>query len=311
LLEEDPRSNSISQSSGRRDVIFDSFPQNIKDIIAMLRVVIDQLDSDFKQAKDLILEIARQLDERELCERNQISRTVKKILKDKIQEGKVTEKWIEECLAPEYKRQYTKSELSSFSKQQSKQQIIEVSAEVKQVSQEQQDDDKVIDRSAEVQPSNEIDFTNKLNPQNTIPVPGDELEAVKEIDDTVTAEQVLKIDDQNPSIMPALSDLEYGCLKASIQEHGLHFPIVVNQDGDILDGHHRNKACRELGIKPTMIVRQFENRLQEKKFIIEVNLNRRHLNDFQRVESQIKLESIASELAKERLSDPGKIGVEK
>jgi hypothetical protein len=48
---------------------FDSLPQEIKDIITMLRVVIDQLGSDFKQAKDLILEIARRLDEEGLCER--------------------------------------------------------------------------------------------------------------------------------------------------------------------------------------------------------------------------------------------------
>ena len=87
----------------------------------------------------------------ELCERNQISRTIKKILKDKIKEGKVTEKWIEECLPPEYKRHYTKSEVSSLSKQRPKQQIIEVSTEGKQVSAEQQDDDKVIDRSTEGQ----------------------------------------------------------------------------------------------------------------------------------------------------------------
>ena len=100
-------------------------------------------------------------------------------------------------------------------------------------------------------------------------------------------------------------------LKSSIQEQGQPFPIVVNQDGVILDGHQRNKVCRELGIKPTIIVRQFENRLQEKKFTIEVNLNRRHLNEFQRIELQIKLESIESEIAKERMSDPGKIGAEK
>jgi hypothetical protein len=72
---------------------------------------------------------------------NEISRTIKKILKDKIKEGKVTEKWIEECLAPEYKRQYTKSEPISLSKQQPKQQIIEVSTEGKQVSPEQENDD--------------------------------------------------------------------------------------------------------------------------------------------------------------------------
>ena len=274
----------------------------------MLRVVVDQIDSDFKQARELILEIARQLDERKLCERNQISRTIKKILKDKIKEGKVTEKWIEECLAPEYKRQYTKSEPSSLSKQQPKQQMIKVSTEGKQVSAEQQDDDKVIDRSTEGHTSNKSESANKLKQQNVIPPAAGELEAVKENDDTVTAGQVLTIDDEYDTLMPAMSDLEYGSLKSSIQEHGQSFPIVVNQDGVILDGHYRDKACYELGIKPSVLVRQFENRLQEKKFIVESNLNRRHLNEFQRIELEIKLESIESELAKERQSDPDKIG---
>lgn len=50
----------------------DSFPQRIKSIISSLRVVIDQIDSDFKQAKELILEIARRLDEEKLCERSNI-----------------------------------------------------------------------------------------------------------------------------------------------------------------------------------------------------------------------------------------------
>ena len=86
----------------------DSFPQYIKSIISSLRVVIDQIDSDFKQARELILEIAKRLDEGRLCERSQISRILKKNLRDKIQEGKVTEKWIEECLPREYKRTYVK-----------------------------------------------------------------------------------------------------------------------------------------------------------------------------------------------------------
>jgi hypothetical protein len=85
-------------SVSKDNTIFDSFPQNIKSIIVSLRVVVDQIASDFKQASELILEIAKRLDEGKLCERNHISITVKEILKDKIQEGKVTEKWIEECL---------------------------------------------------------------------------------------------------------------------------------------------------------------------------------------------------------------------
>ena len=192
-----------------------------------------------------------------------------------------------------------------------KQQIIEVSTEGEQVSPEQQDDDKVIDRSTEGQPSNKMEHANKLKQQNVIPTTADDLQAVKENNDTVTADSVLTINDEYASIMPALYDLEYGSLKSSIQEHGQSFPIVVNQDGVILDGHHRYKACQELGIKPSVLVRQFENRLQERKFIIEVNHSRRHLNEFQRIELQIKLESIESEIAKERMSDPGKIGAEK
>jgi ParB-like chromosome segregation protein Spo0J len=120
----------------------------------------------------------------------------------------------------------------------------------------------------------------------------------------------LRVNEESASLTPLMSDLEYESLKSSIHEHGQLFPIVVNQDGVILDGHQRNKACQELGIKPSVLVKQFENRLQEKKFIIEVNRSRRHLNEFQRCELQIKLESIESEL-EERMSDPGKMGAEK
>lgn len=182
-----------------------------------------------------------------------------------------------------------------------KQQIIEVSTEGEQVSPEQQADDNVIDRSTEGEPCT-MQHANKLKQQDDIPTTANDVEAVKENEETVTAEPVLTINNEYASIMPALYDLEYGSLKSSIQVHGQPFPTVVNQDGVILDGHHRYKACHELGIKPSVLVRQFENRLQERKFIIEVNHSRRHLNEFQRIELQIKLESIESEIAKERMS---------
>ena len=146
---------------------FCTFPQTVKSIIASLRILIDQLDSDFKQARELILEIAKRLDEGGLCERNQISRTIKKILIDKIQEGKITEKWIEECLSPEYKRQYTKSEHSSLSKQSPTRQLIEVSTAGNQILPEQQDD-KNIDRPIERQPSNKMESADKLKHQRVI-----------------------------------------------------------------------------------------------------------------------------------------------
>lgn len=88
----------------------------VESIILELKEVIDRFDYNFRKAKDLILELARTLDESERCERTQISRKIKEILKDKINEGKITAKWIHECLPSEYKREYSKRELSSLSK---------------------------------------------------------------------------------------------------------------------------------------------------------------------------------------------------
>ena len=88
----------------------------IETIVTKLRLVIDELGRNFTNAKNLILELARLLDETQRCEQCQISRKIKQMLKDKINEGKITGKWIEECLHQEYKRKYAKSELSSLSR---------------------------------------------------------------------------------------------------------------------------------------------------------------------------------------------------
>jgi hypothetical protein len=90
---------------------------SIEVTIAKLRVIIDQLGMHFDKTKNLISELARQLDEAKQCKQSQICRKIKDLLEDKIKEGKISEKWIEECLPQEYKRKYTKSEVSSLSKQ--------------------------------------------------------------------------------------------------------------------------------------------------------------------------------------------------
>ena len=78
----------------------------IETIVTKLRLVIDERGRNFTNAKNLILELARLLDETQRCEQCQISRKIKQMLKDKINEGKITGKWIEECLPQEYKRKY-------------------------------------------------------------------------------------------------------------------------------------------------------------------------------------------------------------
>ena len=47
-----------------------------------------------------------------------------------------------------------------------------------------------------------------------------------------------------------LTPCEYTILRNSMQMVGQRIPIIADKDGNIIDGHHRFKICRELGIEP-------------------------------------------------------------
>jgi ParB-like chromosome segregation protein Spo0J len=120
---------------------------------------------------------------------------------------------------------------------------------------------------------------------------------------------MIKINQEYSSLVPQLSEEEYESLKQSIKENGLWFPIVVNKDGVILDGHHRYKACQELGIKEpykTVTKEDFPDKPHEKMFVIDCNLTRRHLNNFQRTELALISKSILEEIVKQNESHGGK-----
>src|SRR5271169_152897 len=110
----------------------------------------------------------------------------------------------------------------------------------------------------------------------------------------------LRLNPEYEKLLPKMSEEEFAELKASIQEEGQHYPIIVNEDLEVLDGHHRFRACTELGIEPDFEVRKFDDKLLEKKFVIEANLRRRHLNNFQLVELAVPLLEIEKALAKKR-----------
>jgi ParB-like chromosome segregation protein Spo0J len=112
----------------------------------------------------------------------------------------------------------------------------------------------------------------------------------------------LHINPEYDKMLPRMSEEEFQELKKSIESEGQHYPIIVNQDLEVLDGHHRYRACVELGIDPDFEVKQFDDKLLEKKFVIEANLRRRHLNNFQLVELAVPLLAIEKALAKKRKS---------
>lgn len=84
-------------------------------------------------------------------------------------------------------------------------------------------------------------------------------------------------------VMPNLTGEEYAELKEDIRQRGVMVPIEFDEQGNVLDGHHRLKVCDELGIKeyPRVIragLTEEEKRLHARK----LNMARRHLTREQR-----------------------------
>jgi ParB-like chromosome segregation protein Spo0J len=126
---------------------------------------------------------------------------------------------------------------------------------------------------------------------------------------TSSSNPQVKINPEYASLVSELSVEEYKSLKQSIKkENGLYVPIIVNQNGIILDGHHRYKACQELGIEPKTLVREFKDKLDEQLFVIDCNLIRRQLNNFQRTELALKSKPILEAIVKRNESLGGKGG---
>lgn len=107
----------------------------------------------------------------------------------------------------------------------------------------------------------------------------------------------IRINNKYSSLVPELKREGYESLKESIKQDGQWVPLIVNQDGVLLDGHHRYKVCQELGIKPHYIVKEFKDEFYEKLFVIDCNIKRRQLNNFQRVKLALKSKSIKEEIA--------------
>ena len=90
--------------------------------------------------------------------------------------------------------------------------------------------------------------------------------------------------------MPELTPIEYEALKADIQESGVLVPVEVDENGEILDGHHRVRAWQELradGVElPTYpkMVRQGMTEEQKRNHARKLNIMRRHLDAAQRAE---------------------------
>jgi ParB-like chromosome segregation protein Spo0J len=78
-------------------------------------------------------------------------------------------------------------------------------------------------------------------------------------------------------IMPDLSEEDYNALKANIGHRGILVPIVVDEKGCILDGHHRKRIADELGISCPQEMRSGLPDADKVELVVAFNIARRHL----------------------------------
>ncbi len=80
-------------------------------------------------------------------------------------------------------------------------------------------------------------------------------------------------------LFPAMDNESYAALKSDIEAHGQAEPIVLWKK-QLIDGRHRLRACKELGVKPVVV--DISSSDDPLAYVISHNLHRRHLTESQR-----------------------------
>jgi len=83
----------------------------VNGIIADLKMVVEKFHLEFTKMREIIQELAKRLDENKICKQEIVCQAIKEILKEKIAEGKISERYIESCLPTEYKRKHIRKKI--------------------------------------------------------------------------------------------------------------------------------------------------------------------------------------------------------
>jgi ParB-like chromosome segregation protein Spo0J len=110
---------------------------------------------------------------------------------------------------------------------------------------------------------------------------------------------------ENP--WPPLDEATEAALRASIERFGVLVPILLDQHGGIIDGHHRARLAGELGLEPRVEVIEVRDNAHARALATTLNSDRRHLDVWTR---RKVVESLRSEGHSER-AIAGAVGVTK
>ena len=108
----------------------------------------------------------------------------------------------------------------------------------------------------------------------------------------------IKISKHYLALVPRMTTDDAASFEQAIKEDGIREPLILNQDYLLLDGHSRYEQAQKQKIKQLPFrIKNFDDKLYEEKYVIECNLQRRHLTNYQKIELGIPLLKLVSKLA--------------
>ena len=107
------------------------------------------------------------------------------------------------------------------------------------------------------------------------------------------------------NVFPLLQGEQLKALADDIAENGLQEAIWLHEDGSILDGRNRFRACKIAGVEPRFQTYEGSDPLG---FVLSLNLHRRHLTSAQKAALAVDVEAYERVAAKQRQGTRSDIG---
>lgn len=107
----------------------------------------------------------------------------------------------------------------------------------------------------------------------------------------------MQIDEEFKNLIPKLSAEEFKQLEENIIKEGCREAIIVWND-TIIDGHNRYEICKKNNIEFKTTNKEFPDREETKKWIIENQFGRRNLSIYDKSVLALKLENVVKKKAK-------------
>ena len=102
----------------------------------------------------------------------------------------------------------------------------------------------------------------------------------------------------NRALVPEMSAIEWQEFIENVKKFGIRQPITINKDLTILDGRHRVRACKELGIERIAAIVNEMDEQQAVEYVRDTAIERRTLSIEQRLDIIFKCEDLMKDLVK-------------